>query len=209
MVVFSFFATPLQRMLPVYVDEVLHKDSDTFGLLTAIMGAGAVAGALALRLLPRWYPKHHVIPLSILAGALAITWFAGSETLTLAGPAMFVVGLFWLWTYNMSFAAMQLLVPDRMRGSALAVCNVAVFGAAPLGAVISGYVGAFVAGSHSVGLGTQLGIGLMSLALALAGIVMLTWRTPEVDGLKPGDAGYDRRPGLLRGLTGSAHRPGA
>jgi hypothetical protein len=36
---------------------------------------------------------------------------------------------------------------------------------------------------------------------------MVIWRTPEVDGLQPGDAGYDRNPGLLRGLFAKAHRP--
>jgi len=40
-----------------------------------------------------------------------------------------------------------------------------------------------------------------------AGLVMITWRTPEVDGMKPGDVGYDKAPGLIRGIRAFAHRP--
>jgi hypothetical protein len=36
---------------------------------------------------------------------------------------------------------------------------------------------------------------------------MLIWRTPEVDGLGPGDTGFERRPGLMRGITALGHRP--
>ena len=206
-VVFGLLATPAQRMLPVFVKDVLHRQEGTFGMLTAVMGGGAVFGVLVLRVMPRWYPKHHMIPLSIFACAIAITAFAASDWLPLTVAAVFVIGLFWLWTFNMAYAAIQLLVPDRMRGRVLAVVNVAVFGAMPLGAVIAGYIGEYVAGKADVGLGAQAGVGVLGVVLAVAGIVMLTWRTPEVDGLKPGDPGYDRRPGFWRGLTATAHRP--
>ncbi len=206
-VVFGLLATPAQRMLPVFVQDVLQRNESAFGILTAVMGAGAVFGVLVLRALPRWYPKHHMIPLSILACAVAIVVFAASKSFWLTGAAIFVVGLFWLWTFNMAYAAIQLLVPDRMRGRVLAVVNVAVFGAMPLGAVIAGFIGEYVAGGEDHGLGAQTGVGLLGVLLALAGVVMLTWRTPEVDGLKPGDPGYDRRPGFIRGLTAASHRP--
>jgi hypothetical protein len=57
------------------------------------------------------------------------------------------------------------------------------------------------------GAATRIGVGTMGAALACSGVVMLIWRTPEVDGLAPGDAGHARVPGLLRGITASAHRP--
>jgi hypothetical protein len=48
----------------------------------------------------------------------------------------------------------------------------------------------------------------VSAALLMGvGVVMLIHRTPEVDGLRPGDPGYERVPGLIRGITASAHRP--
>lgn len=61
--------------------------------------------------------------------------------------------------------------------------------------------------ANAEALGVQIGLGALSGALLIAAVVMLTWRTPEVDGLKPGDDGYDRKPGLIRGILASGHRP--
>ncbi len=207
MVVYSFGAAPLIRMLPLFVSEVYHRAEGTFGLMLSVMGSGAVVGVLILRYIPHWYPKHHFIPLSIGCSGVTIAAFAASPTLVPAAVALFFAGIFWLWAFNSSYAAMQLLVTHAMRGRVMAICNVAVFGAMPLGSVVAGLIGDYAAGRDNVGPGSQLGVGLMGVMLAAAGLVMLTWRTPEVDGLRPGDPGFGRRPGLVHGITARAHRP--
>jgi MFS family permease len=111
-----------------------------------------------------------------------------------------------MWTFNSAFAALQLLVDDRMRGRVMAIVNVLSFGAMPVGTLIAGALGEAISGRKGDGFGTQLGLGALAIMLAVGGLVMLTWRTPEIDGLKPGDPGYERLPGLLRGITASAHR---
>ncbi len=226
MVVFAALAAPLVRLLSLFVRDVYPGDDwlsvtvahvvngggageAQFGLLLAMMGLGAVAGVLALKLVPRWYPKHHFIPLSIACSGVSIVLFSATASFPLAVVLVFLCGVFWLWAFNSAFAAMQVLVDDAMRGRVLAVCNVAVFGAMPLGSLAAGALGELVAGRVGPGAGVQLGVGAMGAVLALAGIVMLTWRTPEVDGLTPGEAGYTRRPGLLAGITAGAHRPAA
>jgi predicted MFS family arabinose efflux permease len=226
MVVFAALAAPLVRLLSLFVRDVYPGDDwlsvsvarlvngggareAEFGLLLTMMGLGAVAGVLALKLVPRWYPKHHFIPLSIACSGVTIVLFSATSSFPLAAVLVFLCGVFWLWAFNSAFAAMQVLVDDAMRGRVLAVCNVAVFGAMPLGSLAAGALGELVAGRVGQGAGVQLGVGTMGAALALAGIAMLTWRTPEVDGLAPGEAGHQRRPGLLAGITAGAHRPTA
>lgn len=224
MVVFSFAAVPLLRMLPIFMSDVfvtaaragiedhealLAAQQRGFGIMTAVMGAGAVSGVLLLRRVPRWYPKHHLIPLSILICGIAMVVFCATSNVWVAYVAMFAIGLFWLWTYNLGFSAVQLLVTDSMRGRALAVLNTAAFGAMPIGSIVAGYLGEYAAGADDHGASAQIGVGVMGALLGLVGVVMLIWRTPEVDGLKPGDPGYDRAPGFIRGLTASAHRPRA
>lgn len=218
MVVFSALAAPLVRLLPLFVRDVYPTDGwayraisagldadaareAVFGLLLSLMGAGAVAGVALLRLVPRWYPRHHFIPLAIALSGLSIVLYSSARSLELACAAMVLCGVFWLWAINSAFAAMQVLVDDHMRGRVLSVCNVAVFGAMPLGSLAAGAVG-------DVGLGAPAAVGIMGAVLTLAGVAMLIWRTPEVDGLRPGDPGYARRPGLVAGLTARAHRPG-
>jgi hypothetical protein len=224
LVVFAVLAAPLMRMLPLYADHVYHPGGPVyrlvlrmvsaerageliFGLLLAVMGAGAVVGAVLVRRIPAWYPKHHFIPLSILLSGLAITGFSAAERLSVACPLLFLAGVFWLWAFNSSYAAMQMLVPDDMRGRVMAVCNTAVFGAMPVGALIAGGIGDALAGRVGSVAGMQIGVGLLGALLTVAGIVMLTWRTPEVDALDASEETGTRRPGLLRGITARAHRP--
>ncbi len=211
LVLFSILAAPLMRMLPLFVSEVYHARSNAFGLMLAVMGLGAVAGGLALKLVPPWYPKHHLIPLSILLGGVFILLFSATGNVYLAGVWLFFCGAFWLWSFNSSMAAMQLLVDDAMRGRVMAVCNTAVFGAMPLGSVLAAYIaeatGGHASDGNPTGVGVQIGVGSLAGVLTIAGLVMLTWRTPEVDGLVPGQPGHARRRSLIAGITGSAHRP--
>jgi len=225
MVVFATFAAPLMRMLPLFAKSVYTPDDPIyrfiqrrvanpesarefiFGLLLAMIGVGAVAGAMAIRRIPRWYPKHHFIPLSVALSGISIAAFSATTSLSLAMVILIASGVFWLWSFNSAFAAMQLLVADSMRGRVMSVVNVAVFGAMPLGVLIAGLIARFVSGRADDAFGIQVSVGAMGAILAAAGMVMLIWRTPEVDGLAPGDPGYARTPGLLRGLTAKAHKP--
>ncbi len=204
---FSMLGTPLLRMLPILVVQVYGLQEQAYGSLLAIMGAGAVIGGLALRFVPAWYPKHHFVPLSVMLGGASIVAFAAADSATLAAIAIFVVGFFWMWAFNPAFAALQLLVSDEQRGRVLAIASTLSFGVMPLGAILAGWISFWVSGKDDNGFGVQIGIGVLALILCLAGLVMLIWRTPEVDALKPGDPAYDRVPGLLRGLTARAHRP--
>ncbi|HYE01696.1 MAG TPA: MFS transporter, partial [Phycisphaerales bacterium] len=209
MVVFAMLSAPLLRMLPLFASDVYHRDETVYGLLLAMMGIGAVLGGLALRWFPAWYPKHHFIPLSMVGGGVSILLFGAMRWMPAGAVMLVLCGVFWLWAFNSSMAAMQMLVPDRMRGRVLAVCNTAVFGAMPLGSVLAGLIGAWAVRHSAIdrGLSVQLGVTTLAGALVLAGIVMLAWRTPEVDGILPGEPGYERAPGLWRGLTAAAHRP--
>ncbi|MDX2016746.1 MAG: MFS transporter [Planctomycetota bacterium] len=203
---FSMLGTPLLRLMPIVVAESYKAKADGFGLLLALMGAGAVTGALTIRLIPRWYPRHHLIPLSVMMGGLFTALTAAAPSLATSALCIYFCGIFWLWTFNPAFAALQLLVADEMRGRVMSIANVLSFGAMPLGTLLAGYIGEVASGRAGDGFGSQVGLGVNALILTVAGLVMLAWRTPEVDGLAPGQPGYDRTPGLIRGLTGSAHR---
>ncbi len=211
MVTFSMLAAPVLRMMPLFVSEVFGATENTYGVLLALMGVGAVCGGLSLKFIPAWYPKHHLIPLAILGEGLSILVFSAAQSIWAAGLLIALSGFFWLWTFNSSMAAMQLLVPDAMRGRVLAVCNTAVFGAMPLGSLLAAAIGTAAGGLDPDGtqtaLAVQIGVGTPAAVLALAGLVMLIWRTPEVDGLRAGDVGFERRPGLIRGITGVGHKP--
>jgi MFS family permease len=174
---------------------------------------------LALKYVPAWYPKHHFIPLAITGAGLTITAFGLTTSLWAGYIAMAFVGLFWIWGFNPAWAAMQNLVSDQMRGRVLAIANVAAFGVTAIGNIAAGWLGegieALLAGGRlgtfsaesAKQFGTHSAVAGLSAVLFIAGIVMLIWRVPEVDGLKPGDATYTPRRNIWDGITARAHRP--
>ncbi|MFZ2873404.1 MAG: MFS transporter [Phycisphaerales bacterium] len=214
-VLFAVFATPIMQVMPLIVSEVYHRKEDSYGVLLAIMGFGAVTGGLAMKHFPKWYPMHHFIPLCVGVSGVLLFAFALVSDPVWGLLLMFGVGALWMWTWNSMAAAMQHLVPDAMRGRVSSVMSTIAMGLMPAGTFIAGFVGhagerlLVASGSDSThsGTSTQLGLAGVSLPLIVAGMVMLTWRTPEVDGIQPGQPGYDRVPGLLRGLTAQTHRP--
>ncbi len=212
MTLMSLLAAPLVRVLSLFVIDVYQPGRDmeelAGGYLLAVQGLGAVLGGLALKYIPPWYPRHHFIPVSVFACGLSITIFAATTTLWAGYLAMFICGFFWIWAFNQSWAAMQHLVTDAMRGRVLALANVFSFGATALGSVLLGWVGEWLkqGWGWSAGAATQASVAVLSLPLMVAGIVMLLRRTPEVDGLergRPGAGGLS----MVEAFTAKSHRP--
>lgn len=220
--VYGVLAAPLQRMLPLYISVVYYtrtlgkrEQEFRYGVLLACMGVGAVLGVLVMRSLPRWYPKHHLIPLSILMSGLAITGFGVTSNPVIGLPCLILAGAGWLISFNSSFAAMQLLVPDALRGRVMAVCNTAVFGLMALGPVLAGQLADRLAPALGIltddaqsqsSFGIRFTMAACGVAMTLVSIIMLTFRTPEVDGVVA-QGEHERKPGLWRGITAAAHRP--
>lgn len=214
-VLFSVLGGSVLQMLPEFAVSVYHQKEAAYGTLLSLMGVGACLGATTLHRVPHWYPRHHLIPLAMSAAAIGMIVFSCSTSMLIGAAIMPLIGFFWVWTFSSSIAAMQLLVDDVMRGRVMAVSNTAIFGGAAVGALLTGVIsetfirlaGGTVPAEQLNGLGLQLGLGIPAALLFAAAMVMLIWRTPEVDGIRPGEPGYDRRPGLMRGITASAHRP--
>ena len=201
----SEFATNVAKMFGMKdVNELVG------GTLLAVQGVGAVTGGLCLRYVPKWYPKHHFIPLSVACLGLTISWFAFSRSLVMGYIAMAVCGWFWMWAFNQSWAMIQVLTPDKIRGRAMSITNVVVFGAMAAGAFIAGFGGELLKTHHVMtdAWATQTSILMLSIPLACAGVVMMIFRTPEVDGMErvPADTKVARS--IIHAITAKEHWPG-
>lgn len=209
LVLLSALAAPLQRMLPLFVSEVFHAGEAAYGLLLGLFGAGAVLGGLTLGRWPSWYPRHHLIPLALTLTGACMTLFCATRSLPLACGWIFAAGLAWIWAFSSMITALQLRVSDAMRGRALALGNMAMFGAMPAGSLLAALLGARLAtwlDAAEPGAATvQLGVGASTLLLTALGLLLLIWRTPEIDEAP----GPPAARGLWRGVTARAHRPGA
>lgn len=164
--VLATFSFNFNVLLPLVADRTLHRGAQTFGLIAAIFGAGALCGALI-------NATHGVASLRrLLIGALGFGCFelalAPQHTLFLVGALLFATGIFYtLWGTN-ALSVLQLEAPPHLRGRAASMYFFAFQGGAPLGGLLAGWLTA-------VG-GTELAFligGVLSLGMAVLGILRL------------------------------------
>jgi MFS family permease len=196
---FALLAAPVQGLLPAMADQVLHVGAHGYGVLLSCLGAGAIAGALTLARLPRTYPRHHLIPLSMLAFALCALVYGSSRWPLLSASALAVGGVFWVWSLASSSTAMQLLVPEGLRGRAMSVLALATTGPLPLGHLLGGTVASL--------LGIRSGVLLSCGALALFSAWSAWAREPAIDAMElPPPPPRGLRAAIWEALTAASHR---
>ena len=196
---FALLAAPVQGLMAPMADEVLHIGAHGYGILLSCLGAGAIAGALTLARLPRSYPRHHLIPLSMLAFSLCALVYGASRWPLLSGAALVVGGVFWVWSLASSTTAMQLLVPERLRGRAMSVLALATTGPLPLGHLLGGTV------AHALGIraGILVSCGVLAAFCAWSTLA----REPGIDDMKlPPPPARGLRAALWEALTAASHR---
>jgi predicted MFS family arabinose efflux permease len=180
-------------------DSVLHVGAHGYGILLSCLGAGAIGGALTLARLPREYPRHHLIPLSMLAFSLCALIYASSSSALLSGAALAVGGVFWVWSLASASTAMQLLVPDHLRGRAMSVLALATTGPLPLGHLIGGTL------AHAFGI--RAGVLLTSGGLAVFAAWSAWAREPGIDAMEErGLRLRGFRAAAWEALTAASHR---
>lgn len=196
---FAMLAAPVQGLLAPMADDVFHVGAHGYGLLLSCLGAGAITGALTLARLPRGYPRHHLIPLSMLAFSLCAMTYAGAHSAVVAGASLAVGGIFWVWSLASSSTAMQLLVPDHLRGRAMSVLALATTGPLPLGHLLGGTL------AHALGI--RAGILLPATALACFGAWGAFAREPAIDAMElPPPRSRGLRAAIWEALTAASHR---
>jgi MFS family permease len=197
---FALLAAPVQGLLPVYADGILHVGAHGYGALLSCLGAGAILGALTLARLPGTYPRHHLIPLSMLGFAVCGMLYAASSNVALSGLALAVGGVFWVWSLASSNTAMQLLVPDHLRGRAMSVLALANTGALPLGHLLGGAL-AHALGARGATLLTSGGLACFAVWSAMV-------REPAIDAMEvpvpPARRGL--REAVWEAFTAASHR---
>jgi MFS family permease len=166
MAVVGTLAYEFQVSLPVVAKQTFHGGAETYGFLTAAMGAGAVLGGLftASR------GKTGLRPLSIAALMFGIAMVAASVSPVLAVEYATLALVGWgsvafLATGN---STLQLTSDPSMRGRVMALWAVAFLGSTPIGGPVIGWV--ISAANARVG----LFVGALSCLLA-AGLGFFTY----------------------------------
>jgi MFS family permease len=155
--VVSAFCLNFNVILPVLAKHTLHSGPETFGILSAVFGVGALLGALFSAHLSR--ATMGTCVLGSAGFALCELLIAPVRSTLVVALLLFVAGVcFTTWSSN-SNALIQLASPDHLRGRLIGLYFFAFAGTGTLGGILSGWLTA---------------AGGTELALAVAGLVGLS-----------------------------------
>lgn len=160
---FTVTAISVQSLLPSVASDELGLDAAGFGLLYAAFGTGALLAALTRERVRRRAGRW-LLPAAVAAHGLAGIVFGLAPAPLLAGAALAVSGLTWVWVLVTLNSSVQLLSPRWVRGRVVSIYLLA-FGLQPVGALIAGLL--------AEPLGPGPAVAVLTAATATLGVVAL------------------------------------
>jgi predicted MFS family arabinose efflux permease len=125
-------------VIPLYVRDVLHAGSETFGLLLSVLTAGDLVGLLVVGAVNWRWPLGRSIAWALFtSGLVLLLWLLQPPVIALCA-ILFVWGSLsssltpWAQTIRMR------LIPPEMRGRVFALLRTSMQSTRPIGAVVAG-----------------------------------------------------------------------
>ncbi len=167
----SLLVMPYNTVLPVFAKVIFKGGASTFGYITSFVGVGAVLGTIFLASRkPDAHLKGLLFISTILMG-VGLICFALIKNFPLAMLFAVLTGFGGMTQFTVCNIIVQSESEPHMRGRAIGILLMAIFGMLPLGSLLVGGV------SQRIGAPvTVLGEGIISIVLALVFIKFLTKR---------------------------------
>lgn len=146
----SLLVLPYNTVLPVFAKVVFNGDASTYGLINSFIAAGGVVGTiyLASRKPGTQFRKILLAGLAILGASLIC--FSQIKNFPLAMVFAVLSGFGAIAQYTISNIVVQSEADPAMRGRAIGVLFMAIFGMVPLGSLLVGAVTARVGAPTTV-----------------------------------------------------------
>ncbi|HEY3266321.1 MAG TPA: MFS transporter [Armatimonadota bacterium] len=163
----TVFAIPYFTMLPAFAVDVLHGDSRMQSLLLTAIGVGALMAAYtqAMEQEGNGMGLRMLVSMAVLSISLMI--FSLSSMLTLSLVALVGSGAAMVGFMTTANTAMQLLVPDHMRGRLMGVFVMAAFGLSPIGSLLMGLLAQRVGAPYALFTGAAI-CGILTAIVSVA-----------------------------------------
>ncbi|PSJ18931.1 MFS transporter [Nitrosomonas supralitoralis] len=163
---FFLFASASWALLPLLVKSMTIGGPETFGILVASIGAGAVIGALVLPKLRKKISRDMLVALAAVVYASTMFALAIFDQLIFLCLAMSVSGIAWITVLSSLQVTAQMALPNWVRSRGLAVFMAVFMGSMALGSLLWGKVAEM----------TSISTSLMLAAIGTLVAVLVTWR---------------------------------
>jgi predicted MFS family arabinose efflux permease len=128
-----FFGPSAAMVLPIFARQVAHIGSTQLGVLFSAAGAGTVLGALIVASMGDFPHKKRLEFEAILFWILALVVFGFSSGMSVAVPALVVLGAGQNTAGALTITLLQSRVPAEMRGRVMSLNTLLIMCARPLG----------------------------------------------------------------------------
>ncbi|WP_029003554.1 MFS transporter [Azorhizobium doebereinerae] len=156
------FASAIWALLPLIARRLLGGDAAFYGVLLGAVGLGAIGGALLLPRLRARLSADGLLLLSAVITALVMAVLAAGPPQALAVVLLLLVGAAWIAALTTLNGVAQAILPNWVRGRALAVYLTVFNGAMTVGSLCWGLV------AQETGIRAALLISAAGLAVAAA-----------------------------------------
>ena len=167
----SLVAVPYSVLMPIFADRILHRGAHGLGILMGSAGVGALLGALTLASRRGVKGLGRVVGYSAMVFGISLILFSLSKFFWLSVFLLVPVGYGVMLQMSSSNTLIQAMVPDELRGRAMAMYTMMFMGMAPIGSLLSGVFADWIGAPWTVAIG---GAG------AVAGAIYFLRRLPSL-----------------------------
>ncbi len=146
----SFFGLPFQALMPLFAADILKGDSQTLGLLTGALGAGALSGAFYLAAKKNMQSIPLTTYRTALMFAIGLGVFALSSNMMLSLAALVVTGFGMIVHFNSTNSLLQSIADEDKRGRVVSLYSLTFMGITPLGSLLAGSIAEYIGVPYTV-----------------------------------------------------------
>jgi MFS family permease len=148
----SCTVSAFQTLMPMFAEEGRspERGAAVFGFLGAAVGVGALAGAIYLASRRSVVGLGRAIAAASALGGAAMVVFAATKLLAVMLISSVFAGFGMIVTFAACNTLLQTVVEDDMRGRLMSFYIVAVMGAAPMGALLGGWIAGSIGESVTI-----------------------------------------------------------
>lgn len=160
--VVSLLVLPYNTVLPVFAKVIFKGNAATFGYITSFVGVGAVIGTIFLASRKPDAPLKMILLLSTIVIGLGLIGFSQVKSFPVAMFFAAMTGFGGVAQFTVCNIFVQSRSAPEMRGRAISILLMAIFGMLPVGSLLVGFVS-----QHIGAPATVLGQGIIALIVAL------------------------------------------
>jgi MFS family permease len=165
MAVVGMLSLNFPTILPVLAKTTFNGDAGTFGVMSAVMSVGAIAGALFAGSISR--PSSRAVAVAATVAGILIAAAAAAPSLVVEDLVLVPVGFAVYAFVTLAMTAVQLGAEPQMRGRVMALWAMAFAGTTPIGGP--------AVGALAQALGARVALGEGATAAVVSGAIALVF----------------------------------